>query len=66
MATRDYWGGVNGCRTGGLQTFETFAPCINLLGCSPDRPVTYCEIPGLDTASSPQAAPATWAFFSQL
>lgn len=64
--TRDFWGGVNGCRTGGLQTFETFAPCINLLGCSSDRPVTFCEIDGLDHTLWSEAAPATWAFFSQL
>jgi polyhydroxybutyrate depolymerase len=65
QATKAYWASVNSCRNGGLQPFDP-SPCINLLNCATDRPVVYCEVPGIGHNLWSEAPKATWNFFSQL
>ncbi|MBX3227494.1 MAG: hypothetical protein KIT84_14155 [Labilithrix sp.] len=65
QATRDHWGRVNSCRTGGLEGFDP-APCIQLLNCASDRPVVYCEVPGIGHDLWSLAPRATWSFFDSL
>jgi polyhydroxybutyrate depolymerase len=65
QSSRDHWTRVNGCRSGGLEVFDP-APCKSQLNCARLRPVVYCEIPGLAHTIWPDAARATWNFFSSL
>lgn len=61
----DYWSHVNSCRPGGLEVFDP-APCINQLSCAVDRPVVYCDVPGIGHTLWSEAPRATWKFFDQL
>ena len=63
QASRDHWTSVNGCRSGGLETFPP-DPCKSQLNCAKDRPVVWCEIPGLGHTIWDQSARASWNFFS--
>ncbi|MBX3203889.1 MAG: hypothetical protein KF764_02410 [Labilithrix sp.] len=62
--SREHWRRVNGCATGGGVPREP-SPCVSLASCAQDRPVVYCEIPGLGHSVWPEGGPkATWDFFA--
>lgn len=63
--SRDEWKRVNGCK----DATKSFAPspCVQFEGCAADRPVVYCEVPGLGHVVWPDSgAKATWRFLSGL
>lgn len=57
-----HWRRVNGCQD--KTTKAAPEPCVSYTGCA--RPVGFCSIPSLGHAEWPQAAQATWDFFSAL
>jgi polyhydroxybutyrate depolymerase len=60
--SRDHWRRVNGCSTGaGVPSDPN--PCVKLASCASDRPVVYCEVPGIGHALWNESAKATWQFF---
>lgn len=62
--SREHWRRVNGCASGGGVPREP-SPCVSLASCAEDRPVVYCEIPGLGHSVWPEGgAKATWDFFA--
>lgn len=65
QASLAHWDQVNGCRNGGLETFDP-APCKKQLNCAQDRPVIYCEIPDLKHAVWSEGPRASWNLFTSL
>lgn len=64
--SREHWRRVNGCRSGPGDAISP-SPCVQLAECSEDRPVVYCEIPGLGHEVWPEnGAKLTWELFSSL
>ena len=62
--SREHWRRVNACASGG-GTPRDPAPCVSLASCAEDRPVVYCEIPGLGHSVWPEnGAKVTWDFFA--
>ncbi|MBN9165289.1 MAG: hypothetical protein BGO98_19980 [Myxococcales bacterium 68-20] len=62
--SREHWRRVNACASGG-GTPRDPAPCVSLAACAEDRPVVYCEIPGLGHSVWPEkGAKVTWDFFA--
>lgn len=60
----EHWRRVNGCASGGGVPREP-SPCVSLASCAEDRPVVYCEVPGLGHSVWPEnGAKVTWEFFA--
>ena len=58
----DYWGYVNGCEAGTVET-TGYPQCQGFRGCKNGNDVAYCEIPGLGHWVWDRHAEATWTFF---
>lgn len=62
--SREHWRRVNGCASGAGVPRDP-SPCVSLAQCASDRPVVYCEVPGLGHAVWPEGGPkVTWDFFT--
>lgn len=62
--TARYWAYVGGCQT--TKSPSVPAPCVRYDGCSSERPVMFCGIPGLGHALWSDAMKTTWDFFASL
>lgn len=60
----EYWRQRNGCQSS--QSPVDPAPCVAFDGCPGERPVRYCEIPGLGHIPWSEGARAAWTFFQAL
>lgn len=60
----EYWRQRNGCQSS--QTPVDPSPCMAFDGCPSERPVRYCEIPGLGHVPWSEGARAAWSFFQAL
>ena len=60
--SRDQWIFANQCSN--TTTAYKPSPCASYNGCSEDKPVVWCAVPGLGHAIWTEAAATTWSFFA--